>query len=184
MSSVVSTLIGRNAQYAARAHPAQASMMPSLKTIVISCADPRVDPAHVLGLAAGEALVIRNIGGRITPSTLQTMATLRAVAQAEGDESPGPGWNLVLLQHADCGIIRLAGQPELLAGMFGIDPSELPAKTVGEPRAAVAGDVAALRANPLLPGEFIVSGLVFDVATGLVDQVVAPAPLRAEQVAS
>jgi hypothetical protein len=41
-----------------------------------------------------------------------------------------------------------------------------------------------LRANPLLPGEFILSGLVFDVATGLVDQIVAPALLRAEQVAS
>jgi hypothetical protein len=36
----------------------------------------------------------------------------------------------------------------------------------------------------MLPGEFVVSGLVFDVATGLVDQVVAPAPLRGEQVAS
>jgi carbonic anhydrase len=183
VSSVVSTLIERNAQYAAQAHPAQASMMPSLKTIVISCADPRADPAHVLGLAPGEALVIRNIGGRITPSTLQTMATLRAVAQAEGGP-PGPGWNLVILQHTDCGITRLTGQPELLAGLFGIDPSELPAKTVTDPRAAVAGDVAALRANPLLPGEFIVSGLVFDVATGLVDQIVAPALLRAEQVSS
>ena len=179
MPDLVSTLIERNARYAARAHPAQASMMPSLKTIVISCADPRADPAHVLGLAPGEALVIRNIGGRITPPTLQTMATLRAIAQAEGGP-PGPGWNLVLLQHTDCGITRLAGQPELLAGLFGIDPSEVPAKTVGDPRAAVVGDVADQRANPLLPGEFIVSRLVFDVTTGLVDRVVAPAPLRAE----
>ena len=178
MPDLVSTLIERNARYAARAHPAQASMMPSLKTIVISCADPRADPAHVLGLALGEALVIRNIGGRITPSTLQTMATLRAIAQAEGGP-PGPGWNLVLLQHTDCGITRLTGQPELLAGLFGIDPSEVPAKTVGDPRAAVVGDVADLRANPLLPGEFIVSGLVLDVTTGVVDRVVAPAPLRA-----
>ena len=178
MPDLVSTLIERNARYAARAHPAQASMMPSLKTIVISCADPRADPAHVLGLASGEALVIRNIGGRMTPSTLQTMATLRAIAQAEGGP-PGPGWNVVLLQHTDCGITRLAGQPELLAGLFGIDPSEVPAKTVGDPRAAVVGDVADLRANPLLPGEFIVSGLVLDVTTGVVDRVVAPAPLRA-----
>ena len=183
MPSLVTTLIERNARYAAGANAAQVPMMPSLLTIVIGCADPRVDPAHVLGLDPGEALVIRNIGGRATPSTLQTMATLRAVAQAEGG-APGAGWNLVLLQHTDCGITRLTGQPGLLAGLFGIDASELPAKTVGDPRAAVAGDVAALRANPLLPGEFILSGLVYDVATGLIDEVVAPAPLRREQVAS
>ena len=79
---------------------------------------------------------------------------------------------------------RLAAQPELLAALFGIDRHQVPAKTVDDPRAAVAGDIAALRANPMLPGEFVVSGLVFDVATGLVDQVVAPAPLRGEQVAS
>ena len=183
MPDLLTTLTERNAGYAVRAHPAQATMMPSLKTIVIGCADPRVDPAHVLGLGPGEALVIRNVGGRVTPSTLQTMATLRAIAQAEGG-APGPGWNLVLLQHTDCGITRLAAQPELIAALFGIDWHQVPAKTVDDPRAAVAGDIAALRANPMLPGEFVVSGLVFDVATGLVDQVVAPAPLRGEQVAS
>ena len=183
MPALLTTLIERNARYAARAHPAQATMMPSLKTIVIGCADPRVDPAHVLGLGPGEALIIRNIGGRVTPSTLQTMATLRAIAQAEGG-APGPGWNLVLLQHTDCGITRLAAQPQLLAALFGIDRHQIPAKTAGDPRAAVAGDIAALRANPMLPGELVVSGLVFDVATGLADQVVAPAPLRGEQVAS
>ena len=183
MPDLLTTLAERNARYAAQAHPAQATMMPSLKTIVIGCADPRVDPAHVLGLGPGEALIIRNVGGRVTPSTLQTMATLRAVAQAEGG-APGPGWNLVLLQHTDCGITRLAADPELLAALFGIDRYQVPAKTIGDPRAAVAGDIAALRANPMLPGELVVSGLVFDVVTGLVDQVVAPAPLRGEQVAS
>jgi carbonic anhydrase len=182
MSDLVSTLVERNAQYAARVRPAPTSMMPSQKVIVIGCADPRVDPAHVLGLAPGEALVIRNVGGRVSPSTLQTMATLRAIAQAEGG-SPGPGWNLVLLQHTDCGITHLADQPELLAGLFAIEPDQVPAKTVEDPRAALAGDIADLRANPFLPGEFIVSGLLYDVATGLVDQVVAPALLRDERVA-
>jgi carbonic anhydrase len=37
-----------------------------------------------------------------------------------------------------------------------------------------------LKANPNLPGDIVVSGLVYDVATGLVETVVAPASLRAE----
>ncbi|WP_425343349.1 carbonic anhydrase [Pseudofrankia saprophytica] len=35
--------------------------------MVVGCVDPRVDPTHVLGLEQGEAAVIRNVGGRITP---------------------------------------------------------------------------------------------------------------------
>lgn len=57
--------------------------IPSLGTLVISCADPRVDPAHVLGLQHGEAVVIRNIGGRITPATLQNIGLLQLVGQRQ-----------------------------------------------------------------------------------------------------
>ena len=177
MNDIVTTLTSRNADFAQHRFIPGASMMPALQTIVIGCADPRVDPAHVLGLADGEALVIRNIGGRYTPATLQMMATLRAIAQAEG-AAPGPGFNLIVLQHTDCGITRLGGQPELLAATFGIDQADLPAKAVSDPRAAVAVDVAAIKNNPLLPAGFIVSGLVYDVLTGLIETVVAPSSLR------
>ena len=177
MNDIVTTLTSRNADFAQHRFVPGASMMPALQTIVIGCADPRVDPAHVLGLANGDALVIRNVGGRFTPGTLQIMATLRAIAQAEGT-APGPGWNLIVLQHTDCGITRLGGQPELLAATFGIDQADLPAKAVSDPRAAVAVDVAAIKGNPFLPADFIVSGLVYDVRTGLIETVVAPSLLR------
>jgi carbonic anhydrase len=177
MNGIVTTLTSRNAGFAHHSFVPGASMMPALQTIVIGCADPRVDPAHVLGLANGEALVIRNIGGRYTPATLQTMAALRVIAQAEG-AVPGTGWNLIVLQHTDCGITHLGGQPELLATTFGIDEADLPAKAVSDPRAAVAVDVAAIKDNPFLPAEFIVSGLVYDVRTGFIETVVAPSLLR------
>jgi carbonic anhydrase len=41
-----------------------------------------------------------------------------------------------------------------------------------------AVDVAALRAVPALPGDWLISGLIYDVATGLVEIVVPPAPIR------
>jgi carbonic anhydrase len=177
MNDTVTRLTARNADFARHSFVPGGSMMPALKTMVIGCADPRVDPAHVLGLSSGEALVIRNIGGRYTPATLQTMATLRTIAQAE-DAAPGPGFNLIVLQHTDCGITRLGGHPDLLATMFGIDEADLPAKAVSDPRAAVAVDVAVIKDNPFLPADFIVSGLVYDVRTGLIDTVVAPSLLR------
>jgi carbonic anhydrase len=174
----IETLVARNKQFAAHKLNGKLAMMPALKTMIIGCADPRVDPADVFGLELGDAAVIRNIGGRITPATLQTMAMLRLVAAADPQGPPGPGWHLIVLHHTDCGIKRLTGHPDLLAEHFGIEQAELDSKHITDPWASVATDVAALKANPFLPAELIASGLVYDVETGLVEQVVGPEQLR------
>jgi carbonic anhydrase len=66
----------------------------------------------------------------------------------------------------------------MLTHFLQIPEGELKAKAVTDPRAAVAVDVALLRTVPTLPGKWIISGLVYDVATGLVEVVVPPAPIR------
>jgi carbonic anhydrase len=175
--TVMDTLTRRNEAFASSRFSADLKIMPSLKTLIIGCVDPRVDPVDVLGLTLGEAAVIRNVGGRITPDVIQTMAILRVVAQAGGGQL-GPGWNLIVLHHTDCGITRLTSAPELLAGYLGVAPADLDALAISDPHASVAVDVAALKANPLMPGAFLVTGLVYDVTTGRVETVVAPALLR------
>ena len=180
MNDTITTLLDRNRQFVQhQMGTPPAAMMPALKTIVIGCADPRVDPAHVLGLASGDALVIRNIGGRVTPATIQTIGMLGMIAKAGGG-TPGLGWNLVVLHHTSCGITRLAGQPDALAAMFGTDAADVVGKAVADPHVAVAVDVAVLHANPMMPADFQVSGLVYDVTTGQVDVVVDPEALRSD----
>jgi carbonic anhydrase len=174
--TTLDTLIKRNSDFAAHRFIAGLPMMPTLRTMVIGCVDPRVDPAHLLGLDPGEAIVIRNIGGRITPATLQTMGMLQTIAQVQR-ANPGDGFHLIVLHHTDCGITRLQEKPDMLAGYFGIGKGELEAKAVTDPRTSVAVDVAALRANPALPGGWLVSGLVYDIATGLVEAVMPAASL-------
>jgi carbonic anhydrase len=184
--SILDDILERNKDFAAKQSAAGTLMpslpraMPNLKATIIGCADMRVDPAHLLGLNPGEALVIRNIGGRITPAILEEMGLLGRIGQV-AKEVPGGGgeFHLILLQHTDCGITRLAGDPDKLAHYFQIPEVEVKAKNVTDPRAAVAGDVAWLRTIPALPATWILSGLVYDVATGLVEVVVPPAPIRA-----
>ena len=180
------SMLQRNKDFAAR-QSAAGTLMPSLpralpnvKAIIIGCADMRVDPADILGLKPGEAVVIRNIGGRITPGLLEQLALLGRISEVAG-EIPGGGgeFHLIVLQHTDCGITRLVGDPGMLAHYFQIQERELKAKAVNDPRAAVAADVALLRAIPALPSDWLISGLVYDVATGLVEIVAPPALIRA-----
>jgi carbonic anhydrase len=178
-------LLQRNKEFAAR-QTAKGTLMPSLprampnvKAVIIGCADMRVDPAHVLGIKSGEAVVLRNVGGRITPALLEQLGLLGRIGQVAG-EIPGGGgeFHLIVLQHTDCGITRLAGDPDKLARYFQIPESEVRTKAIMDPRAAAAIDVAVLRAIPALPGAWLISGVVYDVATGLVEIVVPPAPIR------
>ena len=179
------SVLQRNKDFAATQSAGGALMpslpraLPNVKAIIIGCADMRVDPAHLFGMKAGEAVVIRNIGGRITPGLLEQLGLLGRIGEVAG-EIPGGGadFHIVVLQHTDCGITRLAGNPAMLTSYFQIQEAELKTKAVTDPWAAVAVDVALLRAIPALPGEWLVSGLVYDVATGLVEIVVPPAPIR------
>jgi carbonic anhydrase len=170
-------LVERNQDFASHYFLKDLSLMPTLRAMIIGCVDPRVDPALLLGLGLGEAVVIRNVGGRITPATLQTVGMLGRIAQSERGNLAGE-FHLIVLQHTQCGIARLEGDTDMLASYFGIGKEGVTSKAITDPHAAVAVDVAALKANPVLPGNWLVSGLVYDVATGLVDVVVPPAPLR------
>ena len=164
--------------------PSLPQSLQTLKAVVIGCADMRVDPAHVLGIKPGEAVVMRNIGGRVTPGLLEEFGLLARIGEVAKTIPGGGGeFHLIVLHHTDCGSTRLVGDPDLLAHYFQIPETEVETKAVRDPRKAVAVDVAALRAIPALPGEWLISGLVYDVETGLVDVVVPAAPIRTAKAA-
>src|SRR5215813_13275606 len=129
------SMLKRNKDFAAQ-QSAAGTLMPSLpralpnvKAVIIGCADMRVDPAHVLGIKPGEAVVIRNIGGRITPGLLEHLGLLGRIGEVAG-EIPGDDgeFHIIVLQHTDCGITRLAGETTMLVHYFQIQETELKRK--------------------------------------------------------
>ena len=181
----IDVMLKRNKEYAARQSEPGALMpqsLPNVKAVIIGCADMRVDPAHVLGIKPGEAVVMRNIGGRITPGLLEQLGMLGRIGEVAGAIPGGGGeFHLIVLHHTDCGSTRLVGDPAMLAHYFQIPEREVETKSVRDPRKSVGVDVAALRAISALPDEWLLSGLVYDVATGLVEVVVPAAPIRTAQ---
>ena len=172
----VDTLLRRNAEFASHGFNPNLRMMPSGKSLIVGCVDPRVDPMDIFKLEPGEAAIFRNVGGRVTPALIETMGLLRSLTHAAG-KTTRPASNLIVLHHTDCGINHCYHHaPELLAQHMGVPQEELDAQAITDPYKSVVLDVTALRANPNI--RHTVSGLVYDVATGRVETVVPPAPLH------
>ena len=74
--SSTATLLNRNRKFSTNFSNSDLPILPLLRTVVLTCADARVDPAHVLGLDLGDAVIIRNNGGRVTRSVIEEIATL------------------------------------------------------------------------------------------------------------
>ncbi len=175
--TTIDDLTARNTDFTADKFRADLTINPWGNLTVIGCVDSRVDPAHILGLDTGEAAVIRNVGGRITPAALRTMAMLAEVRQAHNATAVPGTRTLVVLHHTDCGITDLAAHPDLLAGYFEIPAEQLAAKPVTDPIASVRVDTDVLLSQ-LRGTDTTVAGLVYDVGTGRVEVIIEPTPLR------
>jgi carbonic anhydrase len=174
----VDELLERNKHFA-EGHGALPTI-PRLRTCVVSCPDPRVDPAQVLGLELGDAAVVRAAAGRISPIVLQQLLFLQATGAAVG--AGDAAFELVLMQHTDCGIRHFTGpdQQDGLAAFLGCTVEELAAKAVTDPYAAVRIDIDMLAASPLIPDALSVTGIVYDVDSGRAELVERRSPLRGD----
>jgi len=100
------TAVARNQAFAAAGGHDGASLFPALGLLVVTCLDARVDPARILDLDLGEALVIRNNGGRVTPQLINDLAYVSQLAETARPE--GPPFEVAVIHHTQCGAARLA----------------------------------------------------------------------------
>ncbi len=178
----LTTLLDRSRSFAEQFEAGDLKILPRMSTIVLTCLDARVDPAHLFGLGLGDALVIRNAGGRITPAVIGDLGILGVIAAAANQPGTCPMQpELVVVHHTDCGMSRLAN-PAIqgqVAKRLGLSVDEVSAMAISDPTTSVQDDIERLRHTPGTPDQLVVSGFVYDVSNGTINQVVAPAPLRA-----
>ena len=170
------TLASRNRAFAERRdHTALVSVLPRIPVFVITCLDPRTDPASFLGVAPGDAPVVRNAGGRVTDEVINDVAFIASLAAELGAVSADrPSLEVAVVHHTKCGTGFLA-DPQFrasYAARTGLDDDLLAAEAVTDPEATVRVDVARLVSSPRIPESIIVSGHVYDLETGLVTTVI------------
>lgn len=153
----ISKLLAANDAYAATHSPIP-DPAPSSRVAVVTCMDARIDVFAVLGLRLGEAHVVRNAGARITDDVLRSLAVSVNLLGVD---------TVVVMQHTGCG---LAGTTDgELRTRTGADIDFLP---IANHAVALKGDLDTLMGAPYLDGVQTFAGLVFDVTTGRVSEVV------------
>ena len=163
----------RNRAFAAADGHRGAVVFPNLRLFVITCLDPRVDPAHILGLGLSDAIVIRNVGGRVTPEVINDVAFISQIAENALPE--GPLFEVAVIHHTQCGAGALADDAfrHRYAERIGAEESTLREHAIVDPAATVTSDVNRLRSAPAISARVSVSGHVYDVETGLVQSVIS-----------
>lgn len=175
-------LLERNRAFAATGAHAGLAIMPRLPVFLVTCLDPRVDPAAFLGVELGDAAVIRNAGGRVTEAVINDIAFVSYLARTMIPD--GPLFEVAVLHHTGCGtgFLADAGFRSVFAARTGLDEAVLAAEAVIDPAATVRADVERLLSSPKVLPQISVSGHVYDVQTGLVTTIADPAqPQQAQR---
>jgi carbonic anhydrase len=159
----VPDLLERNRAYAQGFDDADLQVQPSRQLAVVACMDSRIDTFQVLGLAHGEAHIIRNAGGVITDDVIRSLClSQRFLGTRE----------IVLVHHTDCGLQKVDEGTfrDELAAELGVKPWwSLEAFT--DPYEDVRQSIQRLLMTPFIPHKHHISGFVYDVTDGLLHEV-------------
>ncbi|HEY0601762.1 MAG TPA: carbonic anhydrase [Herpetosiphonaceae bacterium] len=140
-------------------------MPPARKVAVLTCMDARLHPEKFLGLDVGDAHVIRNAGGRASEDAIRSLViSERLLGTTE----------IVVIHHTDCGMVTFSNA-DLAAKIqqdLGVDVGDRDFLPFPDLEQSVRDDVAILRESPLIPKDIPISGAIYDVHSGRVQEIV------------
>lgn len=155
-------LLAANRDYAATFTRQGASGIALAGIAIVTCMDSRIDPLPMVGLAPGDAKILRSPGGWVAPWTMTGLVLAVQLLQVT---------RILLIPHTHC---AMAGTDESLhqsiAERSGLDATWLNFGASPDQLSRLKQDVAAIRAHPLLKDHAEVGGFMYDVDTGLLEQ--------------
>lgn len=131
---------------------------------IVTCMDSRITPLEMLGLTLGDAKIFRNPGGRVTPQALEALVLGVHLLQVE---------RILIVPHTRCAMASasLAELRERVGESAGMDATWQSFGVVEDQRGALQDDVRQVRSHPLIPERVAVGGFLYDVDTGLIEQI-------------
>ena len=161
--SVTDELVTNAQSYAASFDKGDLPLPPAKRVAVLACMDARLNVYGLLGLAEGDAHVIRNAGGIVTQDELRSLAiSQRLLGTTE----------IILIHHTDCGMLTFGDDAfrQEIASETGVKPTWA-AETFTDLDADVRQNIARIHADTAIPHKESVRGFVYDVATGALREI-------------
>jgi len=155
--SVTDEYLANNARYA-QSFSGPLPLPPSRQVAVLACMDARLNVYAILGLADGEAHVIRNAGGVVTADEIRSLAISQRLLGTR---------EIILIHHTDCGMLTFTDDAfkDALQAEVGIKP-DWAAESFTDLDTDVRQSLNRIRSSPFIPHTDAVRGFVYDVATG------------------
>lgn len=183
MTKVLTEVISANKAYAAEfGDKKKLAMPPARHFAILTCMDARLLPDKFAGLSEGDAHVIRNAGGRASDDAIRSLIISHKLLGTQE-------W--FVIHHTDCGMETFTDDVmrNLLAGS--LDTAALDKKgwhntgkgpgsregdyidwlTIRDQKISVTEDVERIRRHPLVPKNIAIYGYIFDVKSGLLQEV-------------
>ena len=136
---------------------------PTRQLAVVMCMDARLDTVSLLGLAEGEAHVIRNAGGVVTEEVIRSLTISQALLGTR---------EIMLIHHTDCGMLRSTDDElkDVIEQQTGARPpfSMEAFKDLDE---SVRNSIARIQASPFVPHKDEIRGFVCELSTGRLREV-------------
>jgi carbonic anhydrase len=160
--SATDELLTNNQRYA-EGFSGPLPLPPAKGVAVVACMDARLNVYAILGLADGDAHVIRNAGGVVTDDEIRSLAISQRLLGTR---------EIILIHHTDCGMLTFTDDEfkAAIQAETGIKP-EWAAEAFDDLDTDVRQSVARIKASKFIPHTDQVRGFVFDVATGKLNEV-------------
>ena len=162
-ASTVDRLVSDNQTFAEAFDNHGLGVSPTRHMAVVACMDSRMDIFALLGLRHGEAHIIRNAGGVITDDVVRSLClSQRSLGTRE----------IVLVHHTDCGLQMVTedGLKAELEAETGVKPWWA-VESFDDPHLDVAQSMRRLQMTPFIRHKEHIRGFVYDVTTGLLNEV-------------
>jgi carbonic anhydrase len=162
---VFDELLAANRRYAAEFSLGDVPVRAARGLGVVTCMDTRIDPLSILGIRVGDAKIVRNAGGRVTPDVLRSMVLATSLLGVT---------RIAVMHHTGCALAGITDSQVLadLSDEQRRQLSETAFLAMPDPDAALAEDVRALRTFPGMPAGVEVEGWRYDVHTGRIARLI------------
>jgi len=155
-------LLANNASYAETFADHDLQVQPRRRLAVVACMDSRMDIFEMLGLAHGEAHIIRNAGGAVTDDVIRSLVISQRLLGTR---------EIILLHHTDCGLQRLVGDTlkDEIETETGVRPSWA-TESFKDPYQDVRQSIRRLQVSPFIAHKEHIRGFVYRVEDGHLEE--------------